>query len=104
MACSAGRPAFPSQVVLKHSRARALDVSGRCQQDHRCAMAPGNETGDGIPGLTYSQFLPVPAGELLEAVRVVAVPPTQLGTRRHVLCPVVDVGIRLLYAPRPEAV
>src|SRR5258708_2797526 len=72
-------PQRPAQQVGKHGGVTDVDAFGGCQQNHRPRLGHLAEVLDGGGSQGLAELCSVAAGELLEMLRIVAVPTPQLG-------------------------
>lgn len=81
-----------------------FDVAGGREERHRFETCPFRESCQRLGGGRHGQLGAVPAGEGVEAFDFVPVPAPQLGTGRHVLRPLVEMGVVPAQATRPEPI
>jgi len=81
-----------------------LDVAGRGEQGHGPGGRQRAQPAKFLALRSAGQLVQVAAAELVELGRVVPVPFAELGGRRGVLGPLVQVGRILAQAPRPDPV
>jgi len=81
-----------------------LDVAGRGEQDDGSVARDVAQVLHDVARGRVPQLVAIAALEVGEALRFVPIPPAQLVARRDVLRPLVEVGVLLLHAARPEPV
>jgi len=94
----------PAQDLGQDRGLAELDVPGRGEQGHGPGRGHGAQLAELLALRGAGQLVQVTAAELAELGRVVPVPLAQLGGRRDVLGPLVQVGRVLAQAPRPDPV
>lgn len=89
---------------MEHPGAGVLDIAGGGQQDDTVVARGLEQVGDGGRGFRLAELTAIAAGELVEALRIVAIPLAQLGAGREVLGPLVEGSVRLRHPAGPETV
>jgi hypothetical protein len=93
-----------AQDLRQHRGLADPDVPGRGEQGDGAGRGQRAEPAEFLALHAAGELVQVPAAELVELGRVVAVPLAQLGGRRGVLGPLIQPGRVLAQAPRPDPV
>src|SRR2546421_6686375 len=81
-----------------------LDIAGRREKGHPLAVTDAAQVRHRIRCRRPCQLGEVATGEPCELVGVMTVPAAELAARGGVLQPLIEGGVPLLDAPRPQAV